>query len=84
MVTQPTTLRPVTVCPAFESVIEPELVSVVPAGTPVFVASGYPQADGTAKQFVLPVGVDPEDVGDGELVDGLGDGELVDGLGDGE
>ena len=54
----PVTCLPLMTAPAWVTVSEPLGVSVTPAGTPVLVGSGKPQALGAAKQWLvwLPVG----------------------------
>ena len=80
MVTVPFTWSPDTTSPGVESVMSPDCFKTVPAGTPVFVPSGKPHADGSAMQF-LPPAAEPEavGVGDADLVGvGVGDAFGVD------
>jgi len=77
---QPLTSRPVSVVPEPLTVMSPlTTVRLVPAGTPVLLASGKPQELGLSMQWVMTGGV-VVGVGDGlgELLgDGVGDGGAV-------
>jgi len=73
MLTQPVTSRPCTTVPGLLIVSEPDGLSCVPAGTPVFDAFGKPQEPSLTRQS-LPD--DPPALGDGLGVAG-GAGALV-------